>query len=175
MANLITRVFYYIYGRPLKTILIWTALAFILWTVTNLVVPKKVSRVMNFAGVLVMLIAITFLTLINRSANAVAEVELVPFWAFRKGHFQELWLNAFLFFPFGLTLPYVLPDKIKNKVATTILIAALFSFFIELTQLIFRLGLCETDDLIMNTLGAVIGMLSYIFVSHIKTKKNKRE
>ena len=64
-----------------------------------------------------------------------------------------------LFTPFGLTLPFCLK---RHPVRTTILAAAGFSMMIELVQFVFGLGLCETDDVIFNTLGAAFGTLAFV-------------
>lgn len=53
--------------------------------------------------------------------------------------------------------------------AITILFAFGLSVFIELIQYKYGLGRCEVDDVIMNTLGALIGTLAYYLC-----KKNKR-
>lgn len=45
-----------------------------------------------------------------------------------------------------------------------LLSGVLFSLFVELTQYIFCLGLCELDDVICNGLGAVIGYGLYRFI-----------
>ena len=44
----------------------------------------------------------------------------------------------------------------------SILFAAAFSFCIEFLQALFALGTAEVDDVIMNTLGAVIGCLPFL-------------
>lgn len=51
----------------------------------------------------------------------------------------------------------------NHPVITTILFAAILSFLIELAQWKWGLGLAETDDVIMNTLGAGVGTLAFSF------------
>ena len=43
--------------------------------------------------------------------------------------------------------------------------AFLFSISIEAIQYYLALGLCEVDDVIMNTLGTMIGTLAYFLSS----------
>ena len=66
---------------------------------------------------------------------------------------QILW-NILAFIPIGL---------IGGKVASwkIILIGAMVSVSVEASQLFFRLGLFEFDDMIHNTLGTVIGFVGY--------------
>ena len=65
-------------------------------------------------------------------------------------------------------MPFLLPETVKNKSRTTILIACAFSLIIEIIQYTFKLGLAETTDVIMNTLGAALGTISYIAANHKK-------
>ena len=56
-------------------------------------------------------------------------------------------------------LPFVWPKLEKKRVI--VLIGFLCSCATEATQYIFRLGWCELDDIIGNTLGCLIGCLIY--------------
>lgn len=66
-------------------------------------------------------------------------------------------MNLVLFVPIGLMLRGVI-DSCWKVVAG----GCFLSLSIEVQQLLFRKGLCETDDLIHNTLGALIGCLLYM-------------
>ena len=74
--------------------------------------------------------------------------------------------NIILFVPFGILLP--LAFKIEKK---TILFGCLVSCFIEAMQFAFAMGAADVDDIILNTLGAVIGYLFYIIAKHIFKKQ----
>jgi glycopeptide antibiotics resistance protein len=67
--------------------------------------------------------------------------------------YRALIMNMLLFIPLGMTFPFALPNRFKNRVVVTIGSAAVISSLIEFVQFCFCLGLCETDD--VNTLGAV--------------------
>ncbi len=116
---------------------------------------------------------IVFFTVSNRTIRAEHPYRLILFAHYftSQSGIEALWLNAFFFLPLGLSLPYILLEKIKHKVLVTIIIAFTFSTMIEAIQYIFALGLCETDDVIMNTLGAAIGTVSYIVCT--KLRKNE--
>ena len=60
-------------------------------------------------------------------------------------------MNILFFIPYGLLFPW--KDNWKRVFVT----ALVLSVFIELSQFIFNLGWCEVDDVISNTLGAMIG------------------
>ena len=97
------------------------------------------------------------------------EICLIPFYSFvaaRTTHerYRSLVANILLFIPFGLTLPFCLK---RHPARTTILAAAGFSMMIELVQFVFGLGLCETDDVIFNTLGAAFGTLAFVIQQQV--------
>lgn len=45
-----------------------------------------------------------------------------------------------------------------------------FSVFVEASQSYLRRGLCETDDVIHNTIGLVAGMILYTVVRKVGSK-----
>jgi glycopeptide antibiotics resistance protein len=66
--------------------------------------------------------------------------------------------NVFLLMP----LPFILAMVFKiNRFALVLLAGFLVSFTIELLQYIFDVGVADVDDLILNTLGTVIGYLCF--------------
>ena len=76
--------------------------------------------------------------------------------------FLRLFLgNIGWFIPFGFLLPMLLKKKSVLKVA---ILGLVFSFSIEVSQFIFRKGIAELDDLVLNTLGAVIGYILYTII-----------
>jgi glycopeptide antibiotics resistance protein len=71
-------------------------------------------------------------------------------------------LNILLFLPFGFFLPLIWPNI--DKLKYTVLSGFSFSFLIEISQL-FNNRQPDTDDLLMNTLGTLLGYLLFkIFV-----------
>ena len=76
-----------------------------------------------------------------------------------------------LFTPFGLTLPFCLK---RHPVRTTILVAAGISMMIELVQFVFGLGLCETEDVIFNTLGVALGTLAFVIQQQMTKYRRAR-
>ena len=84
-------------------------------------------------------------------------------------------LNILLFVPAGLLLPqvsaYLLRIKTKFRFTNILKFAAislLISLIIEGSQLAFRLGVFEVDDLIKNTLGGVIGYIIWTVIDHLE-------
>ena len=92
-------------------------------------------------------------------------------WSSLKG----IVLNILLFIPFGYLLPEILPQKKWTwwKVA---LLGMTGSLVIEVIQLVTRLGFADIDDLMNNTIGALIGYLLYKkCLTHVVKHKGKKD
>ena len=74
--------------------------------------------------------------------------------------------NIIAFVPFGIFLPYLSEGKLKFIL--TFLYSFRLSLTIELVQLITRVGSCDVDDIILNTIGGVIGYILWSIYRHIK-------
>ena len=89
--------------------------------------------------------------------------ELTPFWSWWEaasgnlGLLREIVLNIILFLPIGILLPFVFGKKILLRYA--LLAGISFSFIVECSQLLFCRGLFEWDDIIDNSIGAIIGCI----------------
>lgn len=84
--------------------------------------------------------------------------------------YREMLMNAILFIPIGLTMPHILPQhwKTGTRVVFTVVLAMVFSMALESLQYLFSVGTTEVDDVIFNTLGALIGMLQLPMISLLK-------
>ncbi|MBQ8905059.1 MAG: VanZ family protein [Ruminococcus sp.] len=141
---------------------------------------------------------IIYYTLLCREVGYEHAADLRLMWAYREmfsGHpewkedvLQNI-LNIVFFIPYGLFFPKSLLFHInlfRSKPWQGILLSGiLFSLFVELTQYMFCLGLCELDDVICNGLGAVIGyglfrcfllcLLKYKDLKGMKDKSDMKE
>lgn len=112
-----------------------------------------------FVAYTIFIVWYTLLKREPRSLERVFKPEL--FWAIRewivnptiesKKEAVQYVQNILFFIPFGLLFPW--NDDWKRVFVT----ALVLSVSIELSQYIFNLGWCEVDDVISNTLGAMIG------------------
>jgi|GEM_PF-3546848 len=82
---------------------------------------------------------------------------------------ENIVFNIFLFLPFGFFTSWRLSS---TKVLRRILLMGMcFSLCIELLQLLLPIGRSTTvDDIILNTVGAVIGSLLYLLISKVLPK-----
>ena len=113
-------------------------------------------------------------------------VYLVPFKEIKRfvNHFWQLGLTAVLaniagnvvaFMPFGFCLPLIADHRIKFF--GCMLYTFGLSLAIELIQLVSKVGSFDVDDLMLNTLGGVLGYLTFLCYKkmcqfHRKRKKS---
>ena len=133
----------------------------------------------NFVLFCAAVIAILCATILNRTPGNY-ELILTPFAALSAARqqpelYREMLMNVFLFFPLGLTLSNVLPQKWHRwlRIILTTLVGCALSAGIEYTQYRCALGLAETDDVICNTLGAFIGSTSLLIARAIEKSRER--
>ena len=73
--------------------------------------------------------------------------------------------NVIAFMPFGFILPEVW-DQL-NKWYTIILLGFLFSLGIEIAQMTARVGSFDVDDLLLNTIGALLGYIVFVIAKGV--------
>ena len=163
------KVFWYIYVQPLHRIIIGMLLFVLIWAVIGSISKKQVWwKMLNMAVFLGIIAGILYATVYSRAEQPHTHV-LIPFHSFAEAKkqpelYRSMLMNIILFQPMGMSLPNLLPHKI-HPAAVAILFALVFSAGIEAVQYFFSLGRCEFDDVIMNTLGAALGITSHIVAS----------
>ena len=118
-------------------------------------------------------------TVIYRNKLDGYEIELMPFWnyprvfsLFEPMEFWEVILNIILFIPVGFGFSAILyPHQTWKKV---LICVTLLSLAIEVAQLVTQRGLCETNDLIHNTIGGMMGYYVYTKLCSICKSKNTK-
>ena len=171
--------FHDFYVQPMNQVYIETIAIYVIWTVAMFLLRGKARRIVGIVGAGLAVILILMFTVLGRSNGDAREISLIPFITFvnakvQPEFYRTMFMNMLLFMPLGLSLPYALPDKLKHKALLTILIGAILSISVEACQYMFFLGRCETDDVIMNTLGVAIGTTSFLIfliVNKIKLAK----
>ena len=119
-------------------------------------------------------------TIIFREAGADRRYNLMPFWSYwdysKDSYFMEMLgeniLNVLLFVPVGFLAGYGVRGMTLKRV---LLFGGGLSVFIELLQFIFKKGFCETDDVIHNLVGCIIGYALWRAVSYVPIRKRTRE
>ncbi len=133
---------------------------------------SKYTKILNAVLCLISVLGILYITVFKRTKGEYS-ADFMPFVILKKAaqqkeFYREMIMNVFLFFPFGLTLPFVL-KKQNSKIGIAVIAAGLIlSSVIEFIQFGFSLGNFEADDIICNTLGAAIGVLGNIIIYSVR-------
>lgn len=73
--------------------------------------------------------------------------------------------NIIMFIPLGILLPMV--GKWARHIMLSLPVAMLSSICIEAVQLKYQLGYCQLDDVVVNTIGFLIGFLIFLMIYDI--------
>lgn len=123
----------------------------------------KVSQLISGEISFFFLVVVLASTVFTRTSNGVHTYELIPLWSWYEiiagntALLEEIVLNMILLLPAGMLLPFVFDKKIKW--CKVFVVGFIFSAFIEVCQLVLCRGLFEWDDMIHNSLGAMVGCI----------------
>lgn len=133
---------------------------------------KKVILYVIFTIYIIFLIKLLFLSrisLFDNQRTLVRSINLIPFHSImeytsgktislKEFAFSNVVGNILIFVPLGLYLPLLKKDKrLKNN----LLIIFIVSLFVEVIQGILGIGASDIDDIILNCLGGLVGILGY--------------
>ncbi|MFI3201418.1 MAG: VanZ family protein [Eubacteriales bacterium] len=143
-----------------KTIFLWTIYIFYITSLIQITVIRDWNHFFDY----------------KNYTHTMNTIQLVPFLTTMQSYRQGL--DAFIyhlignmiwFLPLGCITPLV-HRKFKGFFSTVI-IGVFLSFFIELFQWVFNSGVSDLDDIIVNTLGTIVGYGIYICISKKKMVK----
>lgn len=80
--------------------------------------------------------------------------------------------NIVAFLPFGTFLPLLSDHKLKFLYVT--IFTFNLSLIVELTQLMFKVGSFDVDDIMLNTLGGVCGYLVLLAWKYVMERKKHK-
>lgn len=155
-----------LYELPIYDYILLICFTLVIWILLSVFLHNRKSwkwiNTIFFISTVLLIIAVT---LFFRKIEAKG-FSLIPFSSFEiaKTHsdvYQEMMLNVVLFFPVGLTMPFVINRITDHPVIITITTSCILSVFIEIFQYLFNRGYAEIDDVIFNTLGVVVGSVSF--------------
>ena len=86
-----------------------------------------------------------------RNLRYLRTINLIPF---KENALKEILINIFLFIPYGMYL-----RELTKKKSLTVGIIILTSFIFEVLQYILHIGISDITDVMMNTLGGIVGIL----------------
>ncbi len=96
---------------------------------------SKYTRIINAVLCLISVLGILYITVFKRTKGEYS-ADFMPFEVFKKAaeekeFYREMVMNVFLFFPFGLTLPFVFKKRNFKTVAAVIVSGLVLSSAVE--------------------------------------------
>ena len=79
--------------------------------------------------------------------------------------------NILIFIPFGFFLP--MTSRFRNF-AITVFLSFILSLVVEMGQFVTQVGCFDIDDILLNTLGGLIGFVLYAWYYSVRSKRRKR-
>ena len=119
-----------------------------------------------FAVYIALLLYLLFFARIGLRGMELYEINFIPFFTISEQLSQlqvtmtvaNLLINIFLLVPLGLYLPVLWG---KKKIIIYFCLIVIISLFVEVVQFIFDLGAADIDDIILNSFGGFLGLMSY--------------
>lgn len=145
---------------------------------------ERLGRIVAIPVFLAYLLLLSYLLFFSSTYGRTAEMgyryNLKPFAEIRRGleHVEQVGYryvlvniagNIAAFMPFGFLLPFVMGRKIHT--GTVLCYSFLLSLCAESVQLVSRTGAFDVDDLILNTVGGVLGYWCYALTLGRRRKK----
>lgn len=108
--------------------------------------------------------------------NLVLFQEIKRFWNYREqlGMFATLTNllgNVLIFLPFGFFMP--MASKHRSFLGTSFYSLAL-SLIVEISQLFLKVGCFDVDDLLLNTIGGMLGYITFTVCNMIRRHHDKK-
>lgn len=157
-----------LYESNLWIVLIAMPILIAVWAFIGARFYEKI-KTLNLVIFALSVVMIIYVTVFSRGESEPG-LDLIPLSSIERAKenreiYRAMVMNILLFLPFGLSCPFLLKGGTARRVLLTIGASCFLSVMVEAIQLIFRIGLAETDDVICNTFGAALGSLSYLIAS----------
>lgn len=107
--------------------------------------------------------------------NLILFHEIKRFWNMRTAYGWSITLvnllgNIVCFMPFGFLLPTISENRSYNNIILVGILTMLFSLAVETMQLVAKVGAFDVDDILLNTIGGILGYVFFKFISCIRKK-----
>lgn len=162
----------YIYQDMLSTVkfLPWAlvigipASAVLMWVGKKLRRNEKPARVMPVASFCIYFAVMVLITLLSRESGGskVIDLELFSTWGINKRNNAFVIENVLLFLPYGF-ISCAAFREMRHILSCTAFGAAT-SVGVECLQLVTGRGFFQLDDILTNTIGAMLGGMVYLFL-----------
>ena len=143
-------------------ILLFVGITFLVFRYTS----SKIKRIYSIVCMCVWGLGLLYVTWLSRTPIWETRVSFIPFQSDMNTTAFDYVTNIVMFIPYPLLLYGVLQKKLKFSCLTGAGIG--LSLAIELLQLITHRGVCDVEDLILNSVGALLGALATGFLMKIE-------
>ena len=134
---------------------------------------KNLSKIVFNISFILYLLLLTWIIVFKFRFNLgdlkyIRTINIIPFAS--NGYIngmKETFINLILFIPLGGYVQFMM----RNKNFLKLLIIILVSFIFELLQYAFHIGVSDITDIIMNTLGGIIGIFLMFISYNLLSKK----
>ena len=114
------------YVQPMNKIYLEIAAMYLFWLLGMFIIRGKARRVTATVFAALSVLLILLLTVYGRGGPGTKELNLIPFITFtyatvENEMYRMLFMNVALFIPFGLSLPFALPDRFRHKYIITVI------------------------------------------------------
>lgn len=145
---------------------------------------KEIGRIVAILAFLAYLLLLSYLLFFSSTYGRTEEMgyryNLKPFFEIRRGieHIDAVGYryvlvniagNIAAFMPFGFLLPFITERRMQT--GKVLVYSFLLSLSAETIQLLSRTGAFDVDDLILNTVGGVLGYWCYAILFGRRRKK----
>ena len=127
---------------------------------------KKILGTLLIAYILSLL----YFAVISREPADNYAVRLKLFWGYfhPSGYgYRDVWLNLLCYIPIGVLVALIVKEY---KIGKAMLVGIFISIIIEFSQLIWKRGYFDVDDLLNNVVGAFIGALLVVLAMRIRKR-----
>ncbi len=169
---------YHKYGsiNPFRVLIVYSFILYLITIYFLVILPLPNKEEVIYKPNMIKLIPFGFINDFIRESSFVINEPTTYLKAIKEPCFYTVIFNIFMTIPFGMYLRYYFKCNFKK----TLFISFILSLFFELTQLTGLYGLYsypyrvfDVDDLIMNTLGGIIGYFIMGFVDNFLPTREK--
>ncbi len=163
-------------GLLLYAVALLYSIFFFAWKIFDLIRTRPRIHLSVLAVLVSYLLAVLFITSFMREAGSNNQIQMeIMNWMQEDGieSFEHTLQNVAMFVPIGVLCPFIADGK-GRKILSSVSFGILFSTAIETGQLLLRSGTCDIDDILSNSLGALIGAVIASVAMRLKQKRERR-
>ena len=110
--------------------------------------------------------------------NLMPFVEIRRFWKYRDqlgnfAVFSNIFGNVIGFLPWGFILPIIF--RRMDRAFLIFLSGFLLSLIVEVIQLISKVGCFDVDDILLNTIGGVLGYIVFVVCNLLRRRNDRKK